>query len=137
MQFPFVSRARFEDRERQILELKQEMAALKEEHARVLDEIVFRSTNFHLHERFDKKREEPVAPQPEPKAEPLGPIADAINRVGTRPSAIRQFMESKTHADYLAEERKAMDVLPSKAVQDQLERALKLGTERAQAPPQA
>lgn len=137
MQFPFVSRARFEDRERQILELKQEMAALKEEHARVLDEIVFRATNFHLHERFDKKRDEPVAVQPESKAEPLGPIADAINRVGTRPTAIRQFMESKGTADYLAEERRAIEELPSKAVQDQIERALKLGTEKAQAPSQA
>jgi hypothetical protein len=117
MEFPFVSRARYLDREREILELKRELAELRYKHDRVLDEINFRSTNFHLDERFVKKEEAqpvmtqtaPAAAEAEKDSEPTG-IADAINKVGRRPSAIRQYMESTSATEYQAKE-KAFDEL--------------------------
>jgi hypothetical protein len=94
MKWPFVSRARFEDREQQILELKKELADVKLTYARVLDEINFRSTGFHLDPRFATKADEtapPVKPAAEP--EPLTGLSKVINEVGTRPSAIRKALE--------------------------------------------
>jgi hypothetical protein len=98
MRLPFVSRARFEDRELQIDELKQELAELRFKHDRVLDEINFRSTGFHLDPRFATKPDEnPPQPaaQPEPEKELTG-IAKAIHETGGRPSAVRRYMETES-----------------------------------------
>jgi hypothetical protein len=96
MRFFFVSRARFEDREKQILELKQELVELKFEHARVLDEIVFRSTGFHTDPRFATAAApaEAAPTQPVAPAEELTGVARAISEVGTRPTAVRRYLEN-------------------------------------------
>jgi len=98
MKWPFVSRARFEDRERQVAELKQELADVKLAHARVVDQINFRSTGFHLDERFAAKADETATAAPVQSAEQpqdLSEMAQAINKVGTRPTALRQYLEHR------------------------------------------
>jgi hypothetical protein len=93
MRFPFVSRARYADRERDILELKEELAELKYAHARVVDEISFRSTGFHIDERFIGK-ESAAAPQPEVKQEEPNPVDTAPNM-----SARRRQLEIATSSN--------------------------------------
>lgn len=89
---PFVSKSRYVDGERAIAELKQELKDLRYAHARVLDEINFRSTGFHIDERFVTKESAAVPPSEVKPEEPTG-IAASIAQVGTRPSAIRRHME--------------------------------------------
>lgn len=134
IRLPFVSRARFEDREQRIRELKEELAELRHRYDRMLDPAVHVATGVHIHERFEKKPQNVATAEPTESAEPLNGLSEAINKVGTRPTAIRKFMEAKGHADYLADEQEAMNALPTKAVQAQIEKALVLGTERAKAP---
>ena len=90
---PFVSKSRYVDGERAIAELKQELKDLRYAHARVLDEINFRSTGFHIDERFVGKEVATAAAQPETKPEEPTGIAASIAQVGTRPSALRRHME--------------------------------------------
>lgn len=103
---PFVSRARYADREREILELRRELAEVKYAHARVVDEINFRSTGFHLDERFVKKDEAPQlsAAQAEESEQPTG-IGAVIQQVGTRPSAIRSYLESTAATEHQQKEK--------------------------------
>jgi hypothetical protein len=107
MNWPFVLKSRYADREREILELKQELKDLKYAHARVLDEINFRSTGFHVDERFVGKEAAPVAPQPETKQEELTGIGASIAQVGTRPSAIRRHMELTSQSNLEKAEQEA------------------------------
>ena len=138
MQFPFVSRARFEEKDQLVRELRQDLAELKMTHERVLDEINFRSTGFHLYERFVKK-EEPVstatAEANEP-AEELTGVEKAIHKVGTRPSAVRRFMELESQNN-LAEAEKAAsaarDSQRREEARKRLEEALQAGTDKAKA----
>jgi hypothetical protein len=96
MKWPFVSRARFDDRERQIVELKQELVEAKLSYARVVDEINFRSTGFHLDPRF-ATAPAPAEATPTPAAaaatEELTGMAKVMSEVGRRPSAIRKALE--------------------------------------------
>ena len=131
--FPFVSRARFLDREREILEFRRELADLKFNHERVLDEINFRSTGFHLYQRFDRKEEPvPVAVGPVPETPATG-VSDAINKVGRRPSAIRQYMETTATQGFETQEREAMERMPSDDVLRQINQAMALADQRAKA----
>jgi len=92
MNWPFVSRERFIDRERQILDLKRELADVKHAYMRVVDEINFRSSGFHLDERFVKK-EDSTAVVPQVKEEEPTGISRSIAQVGTRMTALRQHLE--------------------------------------------
>lgn len=130
MKWPFVSAARYADREREVLELRRELAEVKARYDRVIDEINFRSTGFHLFERFEKKEETPSVVAAQPAAEPTG-IAAAIDKVGRRPTAIRQYLESQAEADILREQKEFLERQPAQAVQAQIEEALKLGSEKA------
>lgn len=139
MRWPFVSRARFEDREREVLELKRELAELKHAHSRVVDRINFRSTGFHLDERFaaeDKNdpTQTPAAPPAPP--EKLDGISNAIAQVGTRPTAIRNFMEMTNVSQLEKAEKEARDArerdLQIQAAR-RLEEALQAGTSKASA----
>jgi hypothetical protein len=137
MRLPFVSRARFEDREQHILGLKKELAELKFEHARVLDEIVFRSTGdmsrgipgFHLDPRFATAAP-PADVAPAQPAEPeknLGPVAEAINKVGTRPTAVRRYMENQSlsHLEQAeAEARRGREIQSQDEVRQRMEAIL-------------
>jgi hypothetical protein len=108
MKWPFVSRARFEDREQQILDLKKELAETKLAHARVVDEINFRSTGFHLDERFAKKPDDsPAASTPAAAPEELTGISKVIAEVGTRSSAIRRQLELTSLSQMEKAEREA------------------------------
>jgi hypothetical protein len=108
MKWPFVSRARFEDREQQILELKKELAETKLAHARVVDEINFRSTGFHLDPRFAQKPDETTTTQtPAAAPEELTGISKVISEVGTRPSAIRKHIELTSMSQMEKAEREA------------------------------
>jgi uncharacterized protein (DUF58 family) len=107
MKWPFVSRARFEDREQQILELKKELAETKLAHARVVDEINFRSTGFHLDPRFAQKPDDSAATTPAAAPEELTGISKVISEVGTRPSAIRKHIELTSMSQMEKAEREA------------------------------
>jgi hypothetical protein len=110
MKWPFVSRARFEDREQQILELKKELADMKLAHARVVDEINFRSTGFHLDERFAKKPDDSAAAStPAAAPEELTGISKVISEVGTRSSAIRRQLELTSLSQMEKAEREAAE----------------------------
>jgi hypothetical protein len=141
-QFPFVSRARYSDREREIAELKGELAKLRDRYDRVIDEINFRSTGFHLDERFSAKEQStPVAAAPEPsEAEQPTGLEDAIRRVGTRPSAVRRYLET-TSMTGLAEQERIADEARKQAHIDKarrlLEQALESGSEKAKAAQQS
>lgn len=132
MRWPFVTAARFADREREILGLRQELAETKARYERVIDEVNFRSTGFHLFERFDRKESEapaiPVSQKQE--LEPTG-VSAAINKVGRRPTAIRQYLESQAEGDMAQQQKEYLEKVPSVQVAAQLERALELGTEKA------
>ena len=136
MRLPFVSRARFDDREREILELKRELADLKYAHARVLDEINFRSTGFHIDERFVTKPDPHAPAGPVPQQEELSGLGAVINQVGTRPSAIRRKMEldamaglDKAEAEARAGRERDLQMQAAR----RLEAALQAGTSKAQA----
>jgi hypothetical protein len=81
--WPFVSKARYADRVQEILDLKQELKDLRYAHARVLDEINFRSSGFHLDERFVGK-EIAATPQPDVKQEQPNPVDTAPNMSARR-----------------------------------------------------
>jgi hypothetical protein len=49
---PWVSARRLEEREREVLELRRELADLKHVHERLLDHSHFEKTGFHLYERY-------------------------------------------------------------------------------------
>jgi hypothetical protein len=114
MDSPFVSRARYADREREILELRRELADLRHKYDRVIDRINFRSTGFHLDDRFAaedvrepeeiKKAAGVASEQPKEEAQLTG-IAAAISEVGRRPTAIRNFIENTAATDYQAKEK--------------------------------
>ena len=133
MRWPLVSRARFEDREREVLELKRELAELKHAHSYVVDEINFRSTGFHLDQRFAKKADEtPVAATPAAAPQELTGISKVISEVGTRPSAIRRHMELTSMSQLEKAEKEARDArernLQIEAAR-RLEEALQAGTQ--------
>jgi hypothetical protein len=138
MKLPFVTRARFEDKCAELARLRGELEALRYKHDRVLDEINFRSTGFHLDERFEKKEEaQPVlAQQPAAEEDKPSGIGAVIQQVGTRPSAIRSYMESTATSDY-REKEKAYDLQQEAATRERahrlMEEALKAGTAKAQA----
>jgi hypothetical protein len=135
MKWPFVSRARFEDRERQVVELKQELAEVRLAHARVVDEINFRSTGFHLDPRFATKAEEtavPVKPAAEP--EPLTGIAKIRSEVGSRPSAIRRALEFQSVSEM---DKAEAEALRARDAQRQQEAARRLEEVLESTKPQA
>jgi hypothetical protein len=136
MRFPFVFRARFEDKERQILELKQELAEVRLAHARVVDEINFRSTGFHLDPRFATQKPEGATSEPAAPPEELTGIAKVINEVGTRPSAVRRYMEQTQVSEMEKAEaaaRAARDMTLRAEAARRLEEALQAGTPKASA----
>jgi hypothetical protein len=137
MNFPFVSRARYADREREILELRRELAEARHNYERVTDEINFRSTGFHLYERFVKKDEpQPAIADPaEEEEEPTG-IAAAIHQVGTRPTALRQYLESTASTEHQQKE-KAYDQKKQAALRAQAADALEQVLERTKPQAQA
>lgn len=110
MKFPFVSRARFEDKELRIRELQQEIKDLKYSHARVVDEINFRSTGFHIDERFVRAEEVLPASAPIAAREPSVGVSGAIEQFGPRMTAIRRGMEATNMISQQEEERKAAEV---------------------------
>jgi hypothetical protein len=83
MKCPFVLKSRYEDREREIADLRKELAEVKYSYARVVDEITFRSTKFHVDERFVTK-DAAAAPQPEVQQEELNPVDTAPNMTARR-----------------------------------------------------
>lgn len=130
--WPFVSRTRYADREREILELKRELAEVRHKYDRVVDRINYRSTGFHLDDRFAAEdAHEPAevkAAQPdESPAEPTG-IAAAIHAVGNRPSAIRSYLEQTAQKEFQEKEKaweeKRLTSLRAQAL-DRMEEALK------------
>ena len=138
MNWPFVLKFRYLDREREILELKQELKDLKYAHVRVLDEINFRSTGFHLDERFVGKESTPAPQTAQPEAQQETPtgISASIAQVGTRPSAIRRHMELTSQRELEKAEEEARigrerDLRAQAATR--LEEALQLGKQKAQA----
>jgi hypothetical protein len=135
MNWPFVSRERFIDRERQILDLKRELADVKHAYMRVIDEINFRSSGFHLDERFVSKEAAPV-PQVQPKQdEPTG-IGASIAQVGTRMTALRQHLEMSNVSQLEKAEqeaRAAREVELQAMAARRLEEALDMGSKKAQA----
>ena len=135
MNWPFVSAARFADREREILELKRELSEVKHAYNRVVDQINFRSTGFHLDERFVTKEEPGVTP-PAPKQEELTGIAASIAQVGTRGTAIRRHLELTNLSNLEKAEqeaRAAREVELQATAARRLEEALQAGKQKAQA----
>lgn len=133
MPWPFVSRARFEDREQTIRELKAELTALNLRYDRLLDPAVHVATGVHIDERFERKQE-PTSLATAQVAEPVSTgLGDAINKVGRRATAIRSYMESTSQAGFDQHEREAIDKIPGQDVLRQIEQAMVLGTERAKA----
>jgi hypothetical protein len=126
---PFVSRARFADSERRNQELRQDLAALRDTHERVLDEINFRSSGFHLYSRFEKKAEEPVVIKAASTDEQ--PIVNS----GTRVRGQLRAIEGKNQAEYEKERRdqQAMDAVRQARAASLMEDAVKAGDQQAQA----
>lgn len=135
MPWPFVLRSRFDDRERRINELLQEIKDLKYAHARVVDEINFRSTGFHIDERFAAKEEAaPIGALPSEPEVPKTGVAAAIERVGTRPTAIRNFLEMQGVSGQQEQERKELEgaeIRKKEALRLRLEEALQNGSKKA------
>jgi hypothetical protein len=135
MNWPFVSRERFIDRERQILDLKRELADIKHAYMRVVDEINFRSSGFHLDERFVKK-EDSTAVVPQVKEEEPTGISRSIAQVGTRMTALRQHLEMSNVSQLEKAEqeaRAAREVELQAMAARRLEEALDMGSKKAQA----
>ena len=135
MNWPFVSRERFIDRERQILDLKRELADIKHAYMRVVDEINFRSSGFHLDERFVKK-EDSTAVVPQVKEEEPTGISRSIAQVGTRMTALRQHLEMSNVSQLEKAEqeaRAAREVELQVMAARRLEEALDMGSKKAQA----
>jgi len=135
MNWPFVSRERFIDRERQILDLKRELADVKHAYMRVVDEINFRSSGFHLDERFVKK-EDSTAVVPQVKEEEPTGISRSIAQVGTRMTALRQHLEMSNVSQLEKAEqeaRAAREVELQAMAARRLEEALDMGSKKAQA----
>jgi hypothetical protein len=106
MNWPFVSQARFADREREVLELRRELRETREHFERILDEINFRSSGFHLYARYERPADPvTVEAKKEPELEPTG-VAAAIRAVGTRGTAIRQYMEAEAMGNISLEEKR-------------------------------
>jgi len=135
MNWPFVSRERFIDRERQILDLKRELADIKHAYMRVVDEINFRSSGFHLDERFVKK-EDSTAVVPQVKEEEPTGISRSIAQVGTRMTALRQHLEMSNVSQLEKAEqeaRAAREVQMQAEAARRLEEALQAGKQKVQA----
>ena len=50
--WPWVSGTRLGDREREVLQLRRDLAELKHTHERLLDHVHFEKTGFHLYDRY-------------------------------------------------------------------------------------
>ncbi len=100
MKWP-ISRSRFEA-------LQAEHKELRETYERLLDEINFRSTGFHLFPRFAKVDDKPpVQAKPEQRVT-LTAMQEAMQGGGPI-SAVRRRMESVSLADQAAKEFRAQE----------------------------
>lgn len=134
--WPFVFRQLYDDKVAQLAEVRAELVAVKTENRRVLDEINYRSTGFHVYPEFERKdvevNESAAVPQV-PRMEATG-VEGAIEKVGTRMSAIRRQVEldslnkfGKTEAEF----RDGREAALAKQATETMEKVLRTGKDRA------
>ncbi len=129
--WPFISQARYEDREREILELKRELAELKYAHARIIDRINFRSTGFHIDERFAKEdAREPSDVQPATAPGEPSPVESAPNMTARRRQLEITSISNLDKAEAEARAARGRDLQAQAAAR--LEEALQAGKAKAQ-----
>lgn len=133
MSFPFVSRARFEDLQHRLDEKNRELQELRKQHARVVDEINFRSTGFHIYPEFAAS-EQTDAPRVRPAPDPLNEQDKQPEEIfSTRMRTRLQSVEQKNLVDFEKRRKESTEITTSKKdAADLIEQALSEGDELAQ-----
>lgn len=127
--FPFVSRARLEDREETIRLLRSQLADAQE----ALDSVNYRLTGTHLYSRY--KQPEPVVIQEAPKPSGLAQAKESLDEMlaaaGRNPRAVCRAIERDLHSGLPEEAAAIAGRMGQQHVEDQILKAIELGEKRA------
>lgn len=112
MNWPWVSRARLDAVTDRLNELKADHAELKLVHRRIVDEVNFRSSGFHLYPEFEKRLEPdpPAAPKKENPEVELNTTEKAIQQYGPRIRSVVTAIEQDNLGKFSQQEEKIRDV---------------------------
>lgn len=133
--FPFVSRARFEELRERLQEKQKELSELQLQHMRVVDEINFRSTGFHLYPQFAKSEEQAEATRRRAVVDPLNEQPEQPEEiVSSRVRNRLQSIEQRNFTDFAANRKKESSLVEAskQKAANALEEALTEGDQLAE-----